>query len=625
MANSYHDPELPRCWERPWPELQSCLFSDPTDQVLANLKVSRDEVKRWRERSWVSFDIDETDALDWFRSGEIEFVRDVARSGLLDAQINELFASLPTPYRFAPQTLAYNFAYGWVVPSSDAPFEVIETNVAHWLEHLAEKHDIERLEELSDSIARHLELIQAEEEGESEEGLTDLNVELAESLVNGTRTELVLDGLTALEVNVAEALAVFKGSVSLNGLTELEVALVEVLATFNAKSLSLDGVINLSVETAEALARFKGNQLSLSGVSDLTVTAVHALAPFKGQLYLNNVKMSLELAEALGMLKARGLHLDFGSELSVEVAQALATRTRNELSLDGLTDLNADVAQALARFKGDQLSLCGLVNLEVEVADALAAYEGKWLLLNGITGLSALAAQRLSMCKANMQLNGMDGLDGDIATLLSKGRGTCLYLEGVATMDTTVAKAIAAFEGGVLRLSGLTEVDVEVAHALASFVGGSLHLDGLTDLDVDVAAALSRFTGSWLLLDGIANVDIEVARVLARFQVERVSLSSEVIDTLHGHPDLLLDAASNGCQCIVRILLNGRENISELRNEVGDTSLHIAARRGNSAIVKLLLEHKANPTSVNEAGQTPFECAVECGDVATIELLSPKN
>lgn len=205
MPHSYRDPELPKCWERPWPEpeLQACLFGDdPTDQVLANLKVSRDEVKRWQEKSWVSFDIDETDTLDRFHSGELEFVRDVARSGLLDAQINALFASLPTPYRFSPETLAYSFAYGWVVPSKDSPYELIEANVTDWLENLAEEHEIERLEKLSDTIARHLDAIRSEEEEEEEEDddvdsnrLTHLfDVEVANRLANRNEDELQLDG-----------------------------------------------------------------------------------------------------------------------------------------------------------------------------------------------------------------------------------------------------------------------------------------------------------------------------------------------------------------------------------------------------------------------------------------------
>lgn len=114
------------------------------------------------------------------------------------AQINALFASLPTPYRFSPETLAYNFAYGWVVPSKDSPYEVIESNITDWIENLAEKHEIEWLEKLSDTIARHLDAIRSEEEEEDEDvdsnRLTHPGVEVADILANRNEDELLLDG-----------------------------------------------------------------------------------------------------------------------------------------------------------------------------------------------------------------------------------------------------------------------------------------------------------------------------------------------------------------------------------------------------------------------------------------------
>lgn len=620
MSDNYHDRELPECWDRPSPETQSCLFSDPTDQVLAELRVSRDEVKRWRERRWVSFDIDAMETLDWISSGEIQFVRDVARSGLLDAQINALFSSLPSPYRYSPGTLAYSFAYGWVVPSKDSPFEVIDRKISYWLEHLAEKHDVDRLESLSRSIARQLERIRAEieEDVDDVEELTDLNVELAEVLVDNATTELVLDGVTAINPEVAQALAEFGGRISLNGLTSVDAELADEFAKFKATSLCLDGVASLSTEAAAALANFNGDHLSLIGLREF---APYALSAFRRHLRLGISIVPLDLTEALSTFKARGLYLDAVTDLNVELAQVLSARNRDVLSLNGVSEITDQVALALTKFKGDQLSLCGLASMEVSVAEALAAFRGKWLLLNGITTLSEDAAQRLSICKASKQLNGIERIHGEMASIFSKDKGPCLYIQGVSQLDANDANHISEYEGSVLALSGLTDLDVDVATALAKFRGDSLHLDGLTGMDVDVAAALASYGGRWLLLDSIVDIDLNVARILATFQVERLSLGSEVVEILQRLPDLILVAATSGSQCIVRILLDAKVN-SELRDEAGDTALHIAARKGHSTIVRLLLEHNASRTSVNAAGETPYSCAVKSGDAATIELLA---
>jgi hypothetical protein len=161
-----YDPELPKCWERPTSDLQAYLFGDSTEDVLATLKVSRDDVKRWKAKGWVSFNIDEMDSLDWAYSHEIEFVRDVARSGLLDAQIDSLLEPLPKPYRFSPHDTAYSFVFGWVVPARDDPFEVIENNLDDWIGDLADRGDLDRLQQIADKIAEQIEALQTEEDTE---------------------------------------------------------------------------------------------------------------------------------------------------------------------------------------------------------------------------------------------------------------------------------------------------------------------------------------------------------------------------------------------------------------------------------------------------------------------------
>uniref|UniRef100_A0A3P9H812 Uncharacterized protein n=1 Tax=Oryzias latipes TaxID=8090 RepID=A0A3P9H812_ORYLA len=51
------------------------------------------------------------------------------------------------------------------------------------------------------------------------------------------------------------------------------------------------------------------------------------------------------------------------------------------------------------------------------------------------------------------------------------------------------------------------------------------------------------------------------------------------------------------------------------------TPLHCAARMGHKELVKLLLEHKANPNSTTTAGHSPLHIAAREGHVQTVRLL----
>lgn len=51
------------------------------------------------------------------------------------------------------------------------------------------------------------------------------------------------------------------------------------------------------------------------------------------------------------------------------------------------------------------------------------------------------------------------------------------------------------------------------------------------------------------------------------------------------------------------------------------TPLHCAARMGHKELVKLLLEHKANPDSATTAGHTPLHIAAREGHGQTVRIL----
>lgn len=138
---------------------QPCLFRVTLAEVLARLSVSADDLRRWHDRGWLSFDVNMDEALDEFddpKSFEIQVVRDVVRSGLSDVQIESLLAKLPKPFAFNPERLAFSFRHGWVYVEPPVeipePSEVIEEHLDEWMAQC----DEETLEDLREKVTNVL-------------------------------------------------------------------------------------------------------------------------------------------------------------------------------------------------------------------------------------------------------------------------------------------------------------------------------------------------------------------------------------------------------------------------------------------------------------------------------------
>jgi ankyrin len=71
---------------------------------------------------------------------------------------------------------------------------------------------------------------------------------------------------------------------------------------------------------------------------------------------------------------------------------------------------------------------------------------------------------------------------------------------------------------------------------------------------------------------------------------------------------------------MVRYLLQNGANV-HLVTEAGNTPLHHAAQQGQTLIITLLLEKKADPDAVNKAGQNPLAIAEKLGYVSVVETL----
>lgn len=138
---------------------QDSLFKVSIESVLARIRVSPDELNRWHARGWISFAFvpmelsDHDDPKIW----ELQFVRDVVRSGMTDAQITQLFDRCPKPHSFDPDRTAFSFRYGLVqaIPpvEPDEPDGVIENHLEEWI---AKCDDKEQLLSLNHQIIKRI-------------------------------------------------------------------------------------------------------------------------------------------------------------------------------------------------------------------------------------------------------------------------------------------------------------------------------------------------------------------------------------------------------------------------------------------------------------------------------------
>ena len=150
---------LPKWWTRPVPNCQRTLFPQDKQQALADLRVTEDDLRKWHHQGRISFDIDTVDQLDEPDMREVQFVRNLASSGLADFQMDQLLEALPKPYCFDPRYIAFHFGYGWVEPVEEDPFDVIEENVADWIEDLGSSRKIRRLEEIKSLVEAQIDAL----------------------------------------------------------------------------------------------------------------------------------------------------------------------------------------------------------------------------------------------------------------------------------------------------------------------------------------------------------------------------------------------------------------------------------------------------------------------------------
>lgn len=167
----YDRDRLPTWYTHPEPDeaMQRNLFAPPPDElesVLVTLHISVDDLSRWHEHGWISFNSAIDERVEQGHVNELRFVRDVVRSGLSDAQIAALLDDLPRPMNFDPAMVAFSFSFGWVEavpPTEPEVSEFVEEHLDEWLEGLAES-DPERLVRLRDRLDGMISSLEVDDE-----------------------------------------------------------------------------------------------------------------------------------------------------------------------------------------------------------------------------------------------------------------------------------------------------------------------------------------------------------------------------------------------------------------------------------------------------------------------------
>jgi hypothetical protein len=156
MEHRFNEDNLPPWFVRPAlnEESQTELFPESLPVVLANLRISLDDFRRWSEKGWLPFP--KETMLKSAQVDHLRFLRDLTRSGLGDAQIGLLMEELPTRSLIDPAEVAYSFTHGWVTPRYLRPS--LEDIFDDELDELAVLEDWEALLDLRERIDARLPL-----------------------------------------------------------------------------------------------------------------------------------------------------------------------------------------------------------------------------------------------------------------------------------------------------------------------------------------------------------------------------------------------------------------------------------------------------------------------------------
>lgn len=180
--------------------------------------------------------------------------------------------------------------------------------------------------------------------------------------------------------------------------------------------------------------------------------------------------------------------------------------------------------------------------------------------------------------------------------------------------QAAIDELVVAAHHDLPRVQELLAQTPELLHATATW----------TETPIQAAAHVgNRPIAEFLLTQG-ALLDICTAAMLGRTEDVRAMLaeSPELSGATGAHniPLLFYPALGDNVE-IVRILYDAGADVNA--GEGGNTSLHGAAIRGHTDVIRWLLDHDANPYAVDYDGKTPRDRAQDNGHEAAAALLKP--
>lgn len=111
------------------------------------------------------------------------------------------------------------------------------------------------------------------------------------------------------------------------------------------------------------------------------------------------------------------------------------------------------------------------------------------------------------------------------------------------------------------------------------------------------------------LLKHARNGDLAgVTAFVDKYGIDIVNAQSHILYRHTGMDEFtpLMYAASAGHDAVVSFLIT-RGAVIDLRNQYGETALHVAAHAGRAHIVRLLLDLDADPLALDKSGKTAAE------------------
>ncbi|PIG79045.1 ankyrin repeat-containing protein [Aspergillus arachidicola] len=147
------------------------------------------------------------------------------------------------------------------------------------------------------------------------------------------------------------------------------------------------------------------------------------------------------------------------------------------------------------------------------------------------------------------------------------------------------------------------------------------HVDAVSLLlKAGAAVDLKDDIGGTPIHYAICNEEIRVWSLLMEKEFQHRHLPNERIKM-----ELLISAAKNGHEPVVKMLLKSQANIESRDSKYGRTPLSWAAGNDHEAVVRLLLENRADVELKDKDNRTPLSWAAENGHEAVVRLLLESN